>query len=122
MSRPTKQTWNKAWHVCSYLQGAEGYGVRLSARAKGQSVMNVKDPEDIEDKEQHLLEVVTAADYAGDRNGCKSTTSFQVFIDGNLMEPRVRAQKAISLTIGGVRVRCSILRWIAHQAPMGEDN
>ena len=100
MSRPTKQAWNKAWRVCSYLQGTEGYGVRLTARAKGQSVMNVKDSEEVEDKEQHLLEVVTDADYAGDRNDRRSTTSFQVFIDGNLMESRVRAQKAISLSSG----------------------
>ena len=100
LSRPTKQAWNKAWRVCSYLQGREGYGVRLAARAKGQSVMNVKDSEDVEDKEQHLLEVVTDADYAGDRNDRRSTTSFQVFIDGNLMESSVRAQKTISLSSG----------------------
>ena len=48
-----------------HLQGTEGYGVRLSARAKGQSVMNVLD---IEDKERRLLEVATDADYAGDRD------------------------------------------------------
>ena len=34
MARPTKQAWNKAWHVCSYLQGTEGYGVRIAAREK----------------------------------------------------------------------------------------
>ena len=100
MARPTKQAWNKAWHVCSYLQGTEGYGVRISARAKGQSVMNVMGSDEVEDKERRLLEVVTDADYAGDRNDRRSTTSFQVFIDGNLMESRVRAQKAISLSFG----------------------
>ena len=100
MARPTKQAWNKAWHVCSYLQHTEGYGVRVSARAKGQSVMNVKDSDEVEDKDQHLLEVVTDADYAGDRNDHRSTTSFQVFIDGNLMESRVRGQKAISFLSG----------------------
>ena len=100
MARPTKQAWNKAWHVCSYLQGTEGYGVRIAARARGQSVMNVKDADEVESKEHHLLEVVTDADYAGDRNDRRSTTSFQVFIDGNLMESRVRAQKAISLSSG----------------------
>ena len=102
-SRAWLASWpdpQKAWCACSYLQGTEGYGVRISARAKGQSVMNVNNSEDVEDKDRRLLEVVTDADYAGDRNDRRSTTSFQVFSDGNLMESRVRAQKAISLFSG----------------------
>ena len=95
MSKPTRQAWKNAWHVCSYLQGTQGFGVRLAARGKGQTVMDIRDADEVEDRERHLLEVVCDSDYAGNRNDRKSTTSFQVLLDGNLMESRVRSQKAI---------------------------
>ena len=44
--------------------------------------------------------MVTDADYAGNKNDRRSTASFQIFIDGNLMESRVRSQKAIALSSG----------------------
>lgn len=49
-------------HVCLYKQGALGLGVRIGARKKGQSVMDVREDFDVEEKEKHLLEVVTDAD------------------------------------------------------------
>ena len=85
VAKPTQQAWKTAWHVRSYLQGTEGFGIRLSARAKGQSVMDTREIEEVEDKQMHLLEIVTDADYAGDKNDRKSATSFQVLLDGNLM-------------------------------------
>ena len=94
MAKPTQQAWKTAWHVCSYLQGTEGFGIRLSARAKGQSVMDTREAEEVEEKQMRLLEIVTDADYAGNKNDRKSTTSFQVFLDGNLMESRVEAKRA----------------------------
>ena len=81
------------WHVCSYLQGTMGFGVRIGLRKKGQSVMDVREEDETEEKERHLIEVVTDADYAGNKNDRRSTTSFQIFIDGNLMESRVRHRK-----------------------------
>ena len=99
-ARPTKQAWKNAWHVCSYLQGTQGFGVRLAARAKGQTIMDVRELDEVESKKKHLLEVVCDSDYAGNRHDRKSTTSFQILLDGNLMEPRVRSQKSISLSSG----------------------
>ena len=100
MSKPTKQAWKNAWHVCSYLQRTQGFGVRLSSRAKGQTVMDVRDAEEAEDKEKHLLEVMCDSDYVGNRNDRKSAFSFQILLDGHLMESRVRSQKSISLSSG----------------------
>lgn len=96
MARPTQQAWKTARHVCSYLQGTEGFGARL--RAKGQFVMDLREAEEVEDKQKHLLEIVTDADYAGNKDDRKSAKSFQVFLDGNLMESRVRGQKSVSLS------------------------
>ena len=62
--------------------------------------------DEVEDKETllDLLEVVTDADYAGDRNDRRSAASFQVFIDGNLMESKVRAHEGNIPFVGGVRI------------------
>ena len=100
MSAPAKQALKNAWHLCSYLQGTIDYGVRLSKREKGRSVLDSREDEEINSGPVHLVEVLTDADYAGNRDDRKSTTSFQVFIDGNLIESRVRTQKAISLSSG----------------------
>ena len=100
MSAPTKQALKNAWHLCSYLQGTIDYGVRLSRREKGRSVLDTREDEEINSSPAHLVEVLTDADYAGNRDDRKSTTSFQVYIDGNLIESRVRTQKAIALSSG----------------------
>ena len=100
MSAPTKQALKNAWHLCSYLQGTIDYGVRLSRREKGRSVLDTREEEEINNGPAHLVEVLTDADYAGNRDDRKSTTSFQVYIDGNLIESRVRTQKAIALSSG----------------------
>ena len=79
---------------------ARRFGVRLSSRAKGQTVMDVREADEAEDKEKRLLEVACDSDCAGNRNDRKSASSFQILLDGNLMESRVRSQKSISLSSG----------------------
>ena len=100
MAKPTTQAMKHAWHVCSYLFGTGGYGVRIDSKSRGQSVMDMRCSVDVEPLEQHLIEVVTDADYAGNQHDQKSTSSFQIFMDGNLVESKVRSQKAISLSSG----------------------
>lgn len=48
----------------------------------------------------HLVEILTDADYAGNRDDRKSATSFQIYIDGGLSESRVRTQKSKALSSG----------------------
>ena len=74
MAKPTKNALKNAWHTCSYLFGTGGYGVRLEERRKGQSMMDFREVEEVEDAEQHLVEVVTDSDHAGNKNDHKSTT------------------------------------------------
>ena len=100
MSKPTKQALANAWHVVSYLFGTIGYGIRIDERKRGQSMMDLRIADEAEESEEHLLEIVTDAGYAGNKNDRKSTTSFQLFLYGNLMESKVRTQKAIALSSG----------------------
>lgn len=89
MAKLAVQAMKNAWHVCSYLFGAGGYGVRIDSRRRGlgQSVMDVRDAEEVEDQEEHLLEVMTNADYAGNRHDCKST------VDQAPLEPADRKKR-----------------------------
>ena len=51
MAKPTKHALKNAWHTCSYLFGTGGYGVRLEKRKKGQSMMDFREIEEVEDAE-----------------------------------------------------------------------
>ena len=100
MAKPTEKSMKNAHHVVSCLVGTMGYGILICHAAKGQSMLDIRDPDEIEDKPYNLVEVVCDSDYAGNKNDRKSATSFQVFVDGNLIESRVRCQKAIALSSG----------------------
>ena len=101
MAAPTKAAWGRAWHVASYLVGTCLWGILIAKSAKGQSVLDCREVEEIENEGQrNLLEVITDADYAGNKDDRKSTSSFQVFLDSSLIESRVRSQKAIALSSG----------------------
>ena len=100
MAKPTQMAMKNAERVVSYLFGTAGYGVMMDSRKRGQSVMDVREEDEAIEQPQHLLEVITDADYAGNKNDRKSTGSFQIFIDGNLVESKVRAQKSIALSSG----------------------
>ena len=82
------------------LVGTEFYGLLIKSSRCGKSMLDMREMQEIEVKKVHVMEVVTDSDYAGDQNSRKSITSFQVFLDGDLMESRVRSQKSISLSSG----------------------
>ena len=71
--------------------------MRLEERKKGQSMIEI---EEVGDAEEHLVEIVTDSDHAGYKNDRTSTSSMQVFLDGNLIDSKVRGQKAIALSSG----------------------
>ena len=100
MSKPTKTAWRHAEHLASYLVGTEFYRLLIKSSRCGKSMLDMREMQEIEAKKVHLMEVVTDSDNAGDQNSRKSITSFQVFLDGILMESRVRSQKSISLSSG----------------------
>ena len=86
MAKPTQMAMKNAERVVSYLFGTAGYGVMMDSRKRGQSVMDVREEEEAIEQPQRLLEVITDADYAGNKNDRKSTSSFQIFMDGNLVD------------------------------------
>ena len=60
MSRPVTKSWYDACHLASYLFNTMDYGIKIFDSKKGKSVLE-------EEKPDHMLEIVTDADYAGNQ-------------------------------------------------------
>ena len=75
-----------------------GFGVHWQQAER--TIRDGREGDEAEAKEEHLIEVITDVDYAENRNDRKNAISFQIFIDGNLMESRVRTQKSVALSSG----------------------
>ena len=100
MKTPSVQSLKHAEHMVSYLAGTRDYGVKLKYTKKGQSVLDNRMPRELEEHNDHLLEIITDADYAGHKADRKSVSCCLCFMDGNLIEARVRSQKSIALSSG----------------------
>eukprot|EP00913_Durusdinium_trenchii_P019597 g18422.t1 len=100
MSKPMSSQVKHVTHLTSYLNGTANYGIKLRRTKKGMSILDRRDIEEIEAQEHHLVEVITDADLAGCKNSRKSLTCFHIFLDGCLIESKVRSQKAIALSSG----------------------
>ena len=100
MSSPVTESWYDACHLASYLFNTMDYGIKIFDSKKGKSVLDMRSVEDVEEKTDHMLEIVTDADYAGNQETRKSTTSYQIYMDGNLIQAKVRGQRSIALSSG----------------------
>ena len=76
------KTLKHAEHMVSYLAGTKDYGVKLKYTKKGRSVLDMRMPVDVEDQDDHLLEVITDADYAGHKADRKSVSCCLFFRRG----------------------------------------
>ena len=122
MKSPTTQSLKHAEHMVSYLAGTSDFGVKLKFTKKGRSLLDRRLPGEVESQEHHLLEIITDADYAGNKVDRKSVSCTHCFMDGNLIESRVRSQKSIALSSGesefvAIVSGCSealFLRHLAH--------
>ena len=74
-----------------------------------------RDGAEVEDADEHLLKIVTDSDHAGNKNDRKSTTSTQLYLDGNLIDRKVRSQKAIALS----SAKSELLRHLWNQITGG---
>ena len=99
MSRPTTTSLIHLSHLIGYLKGTSEYGLKIRKSQKGKSILDMRDIEMVEPRDEHLLEIVTDADYAGCKKTRKSV-SYQIYLDSSLIESRVRGQKSVALSSG----------------------
>ena len=100
LTKPTKAKYRRLEHLVCYLKGTAGYSIRFTKTKPGVSTLIPEDhwfthePEDKED----LLEVMTDADWAGNKVTRKSVTACHFYYNGLLVHTLTRTQKAIALS------------------------
>ena len=78
MSSPTVDNWAAVEHILCYLKGAPGRGILYSNHG------------------HNRVECFTNVDWAGSKEGKRSTSSYGVFVGGNLVSWKSKKQRVVS--------------------------
>ena len=103
MKEPTEKSWRDVQESASYLLSTANHGVRHKRRTRiGESILTRREWREGLGGEDRALEVLTDAAMVEAGTFLKSVGigSLQIFLDGNLVEPKVRSQKNISPCLG----------------------
>ena len=106
MSGPTHHSWKQLVHLLQYMSKTEGYHLVYRKTPRGisnlhQSIRNGSfDFSTVAEKQEHLLEVFSDSDWAGNKSSRKSTSSGTTFLDGQVIYTFSRNQKSVALSSG----------------------
>ena len=106
MSGPTHHSWKQLVHLVQYMSKTEGYHLVYRKTPRGisnlrQSIRNGSfDFSTVAEKQEHLLEVFSDSDWAGNKSSRKSTSSGTMFLDGQVIYTFSRNQKSVALSSG----------------------
>ncbi|OLP87994.1 Retrovirus-related Pol polyprotein from transposon TNT 1-94 [Symbiodinium microadriaticum] len=104
MSRPTTRKQKELEHLALYLKGTSDYSITYKKQSAGTSVLQKHATADEEDDEapkvqqEHLLEVFSDSDWAGDKQTRKSVSCATFYINGAFFYSYSRTQKSIALS------------------------
>ena len=106
MSGPTHHSWKQLVHLVQYMSKTEGYHLVYRKTPRGisnlhQNIRNGSfDFSTVAEKQEHLLEVFSDSDWAGNKSSRKSTSSGTMFLDGQVIYTFSRNQKSVALSSG----------------------
>ena len=92
MKEPTEQKFKELQHLALYMKGAADYVAVFKKTKKGQSVLSASNlsssqggvpEEDQQHEGEHLLEVFSDSDWAGDKESRRSVSCVCMFLGGN---------------------------------------
>ena len=108
MKEPTEKKFKELQRLALYMKGAADYVAVFKKTKKGQSVLSTSNlsssqggvPAEEEQQEagEHLLEVFSDSDWAGDKESRRSVSCACMFLDGNYFYSYSRTQKSIALS------------------------
>ena len=93
MSAPTQGSFKLLKHLVSYLWGARGHAIGFSTPVSGKGIVS-------ESSKPYLLEAISDADWSGDRESRRSSSSGNILLNGQLLYSSSRVQKAVALSSG----------------------
>ena len=95
MKEPTEKKFKELQHLALYMKGTADYVAVFKKTKKGQSVLStsnlsssqggVPEEEEQQHEGEHLLEVFSDSDWAGDKESRGSVSCACMFLDGNLL-------------------------------------
>ena len=106
MSGPTHHSWKQLVHLVQCMSKTEGYHLVYRKTPRGisnlhQSIRNGSfDFSTVAEKQEHLLEVFSDSDWAGNKSSRKSTSSGTMILDGQVIYTFSRNQKSVALSSG----------------------
>ena len=103
MSKPTERKKKELEHLALYLKGTYDYNVAYTRTTPGRSALHKKQPEEEPqvpqpEEHEHLLEVFSDSDWAGDKQTRKSVSCAMFYLDGAYFYSYSRTQKSIALS------------------------
>ena len=106
MSGPTHHSWKQLVHLVQYMSKTEGYHLVYRKTPRGISNLHQSirsgsfDFSTVVEKQEHLLEVFSDSDWAGNKSSRKSTSSGTMSLDGQVIYTFSRNQKSVALSSG----------------------
>ena len=91
MSAPTAGGLKLLKHLVCYLKSVTGYGLAFGTPVPGDGIVT-------KGNATHCLELFTDADWSGDRQSRRSTTSSVIAFNGHVLATSSRTQKTVSLS------------------------
>ena len=101
VAAPTRLCFDELVWLIGYISETRSWGVMLRRRGRGRSVLNFSGGSEGSpsfDNKRHVLEVITDADWAGDKQSRRSTSSCHIYLNGSLVHSFVRSQKCVALS------------------------
>ena len=105
MSKPTEKKQKELEHLVLYLKGTADYSIAYSRTRTGASALRQQPAaaeqegeERTAEAQEHLLEVFSDSDWAGDKQNRKSVSCAMFYLDGAYFYSYSRTQKSIALS------------------------
>ena len=102
---PTESDWSLLRHLVKFLKAHPNQGIKLTPCRPGRTLQQkcrgldskVRESKDNAFGEGHLLEAISDASWAGERDK-KSMSAMTIFLNGNLIHASNRRQKSVTLS------------------------
>ena len=93
MSAPSKGAWKLLVHMTLYLWGARGHALAFEEPIQGKGLIS-------ESSKPFLIEAISDADWAGDKDTRRSTSGCTIFCNSHLWYSASRGQRVVALSSG----------------------
>ncbi|OLP76333.1 Copia protein [Symbiodinium microadriaticum] len=100
MAKPTRTSWRWLQRVIGFLKKVPMFGILLRPARSEACLGYGGGASDLQPGSKVVVEAVTDADWAGDKQTRRSRTAIQIYVAGSMVASFVRSQRSIALSSG----------------------